>query len=87
MSYKVFGEVLWDKIHISIFAFFQHLIWIFKRDNEIHELRRSQEIIQTDLIPMLINYCENVELCDVLLRLLVTGSFVSAEILSIFICF
>lgn len=40
----------------------------------MHEFRRyigHKKVIQTDLIPMLIDYCENAELSDVLLRLLV----------------
>lgn len=46
-----------------------------RRDSlESHEYRRyigHKKLIQTDLLPMLINYCGNPELSDVLLRLLV----------------
>ena len=46
-----------------------------RRDSQdSHEYRRyigHKKVIQTDLLPMLINYCNNPELSDVLLRLLV----------------
>lgn len=51
------------------------MIWILRRDNlDSHEYRRyigHKKVIQTDLLPMLINYCNNSEISDVLLRLLV----------------
>lgn len=53
----------------------QHLIWILRRDNlDTHEYRRyigHMKVVHTDLLPMLVNYCSNVDLSDVLLRLLV----------------
>ena len=46
-----------------------------RRDNlDSHEYRRyigHKKVIQTDLLPMLVNYCDDPELSDVLLRLLV----------------
>jgi timeless len=54
---------------------FQHLIWILRRDNlDSHEYRRyigHKKLVQTDLLPMLIDYCGDSDLSDVLLRLLV----------------
>lgn len=55
-------------------GYFQHLIWILRRDGEIHEYRRHlgrSKVLQTDLLPMLMHQMENNELSDVLLRLLV----------------
>lgn len=55
--------------------FFQHLVWILRRDNlDVHEYRRylgHKKVLQTDLLPILFHYTDNVELSDVLLRLLV----------------
>lgn len=53
---------------------FQHLIWILRRDNEIHEHRRHLgrgQALQTDLLPMLMNQTDENDMSDVLLRLLV----------------
>lgn len=51
------------------------MIWILRRDNlDSHEYRRyvgHKKVIQTDLLPMLVSYCDDEELADVLLRLLV----------------
>ncbi|KAG5666559.1 hypothetical protein PVAND_014577 [Polypedilum vanderplanki] len=53
----------------------KHLIWILRRDNlDTHEYRRyigHMKVVKTDLLPMLVCYCNNVDLSDVLLRLLV----------------
>lgn len=53
----------------------QHLIWILRRDNlDTHEYRRyigHKKVIKTDLLPMLISHCDDPDLSDVLLRLLV----------------
>lgn len=54
-----------------IFFTFQHIIWILRRDGETHEYRRhlgKAKVLQTDLLPMLINYCTDPEISDVLLR-------------------
>jgi timeless len=53
---------------------FQHIIWVLKRDQNEHEFRRyigHKKVLKTDLLPMLIDYCDDEELTDVLLRLLV----------------
>lgn len=50
------------------------MIWILKRDDDSHEYRRyigHKKVIQTDLLPMIINHCDDPILSDVLLRLLV----------------
>ncbi|KAF9414109.1 hypothetical protein HW555_007868 [Spodoptera exigua] len=50
------------------------LIRYLRRDGEDHEIRRhfgQTKVLQTDLIPMLIDHWENTELFDVTLRLLV----------------
>lgn len=52
----------------------QHLIWILRRDGETHEYRRyigHKQLLQTDLLPMLLDCSENEEVADVVLRLLV----------------
>ncbi|CAO1421421.1 unnamed protein product [Diamesa hyperborea] len=52
----------------------KHLIWILKRDDDSHEYRRyigHKKVIQTDLLPMIINHCDDPVLADILLRLLV----------------
>lgn len=60
---------------VSTFIIFQHLVWILRRDNlDFHEYRRylgHKKVLQTDLLPILYHYTDNVELSDVLLRLLV----------------
>lgn len=56
---------------INDFFFLQHIIWILRRDGETHEYRRhlgKAKVIQTDLLPMLINYSTDPEISDVLLR-------------------
>ncbi|XP_075971735.1 circadian regulator timeout isoform X2 [Anticarsia gemmatalis] len=50
------------------------LIRYLRRDGEDHEIRRhfgQTKVLQTDLLPMLIDHWENAELFDVTLRLLV----------------
>ncbi|KAI8424376.1 hypothetical protein MSG28_002902 [Choristoneura fumiferana] len=50
------------------------LIRYLRRDGEDHEIRRhfgETKVLQTDLLPMLIDHSENTELFDVTLRLLV----------------
>lgn len=50
------------------------MIWILKRDDDSHEYRRyigHKKVIQTDLLPMIINHCDDPTLSDILLRLLV----------------
>lgn len=49
------------------------MIWILRRDGDTHEYRRHLgcgKVLQTDLVPMLMNQTEEDELSDVLLRLL-----------------
>lgn len=67
---------LWYEYFSSIFfpqLFLQHLIWLLRRDGDTHEYRRHLghgKVVQTDLIPMLIEQTEENEISDVLLRLL-----------------
>lgn len=52
----------------------KHLIWILRRDSEVHEYRRyvgRGKVLQTDLLPMIMHHTSEDELSDVLLRLLV----------------
>lgn len=52
----------------------KHLIWVLRRDGDTHEYRRHLghgKVLESDLIPMLINQMEENEMSDVLLRLLV----------------
>ncbi|KAH8385954.1 hypothetical protein KR200_008204 [Drosophila serrata] len=54
--------------------YFQHLIWILRRDLDNHEYRRHlgrAKVVQTDLVYMLPDYVHHEELSDLLIRLLV----------------
>ncbi|KAL4716642.1 hypothetical protein ACJJTC_008277 [Scirpophaga incertulas] len=65
------GKYLIDEFTLNTV---KDLIRYLRRDGEDHEIRRhfgQTKVVQTDLIPMLINHWENAELCDVTLRLLV----------------
>ncbi|XP_063824228.1 protein timeless homolog isoform X1 [Ostrinia nubilalis] len=68
---KKTGKYLIDEFTLNTV---KDLIRYLRRDGEDHEIRRhfgQTKVLQTDLIPMLINHWENTELFDVTLRLLV----------------
>lgn len=68
----LFSYILVLRLPFTIHKFyFQHIIWILRRDNETHEYRRhigKSKVLTTDLLPMIINYTEDIDLSDVLLR-------------------
>ncbi|KAJ2951910.1 hypothetical protein O0L34_g4163 [Tuta absoluta] len=68
---KKTGKYLIDEYTLNTV---KDLIRYLRRDGEDHEIRRhfgQTKVLQTDLIPMLIDHWENEELFDVTLRLLV----------------
>nr|QCH40580.1 timeout [Chilo suppressalis] len=68
---KKTGKYLIDEFTLNTV---KDLIRYLRRDGEDHEIRRhfgQTKVLQTDLIPLLINHWENSELFDVTLRLLV----------------
>lgn len=65
---KKTGKYLIDEFTLNTV---KDLIRYLRRDGEDHEIRRhfgQTKVLQTDLIPMLINHWENTELFDVTLR-------------------
>ncbi|XP_068631515.1 protein timeless homolog [Battus philenor] len=68
---KKTGKYLIDEFTLNTV---KDLIRYLRRDGEDHEIRRhfgQTKVLQTDLLPMLIDHWENTELFDVSLRLLV----------------
>ncbi|XP_026322138.1 protein timeless homolog [Hyposmocoma kahamanoa] len=68
---KKTGKYLIDEYTLNTV---KDLIRYLRRDGEEHEIRRhlgQTKVLQTDLLPMLIDHWENAELFDVTLRLLV----------------
>lgn len=66
---KKSGKYLIDEYTLNTV---KDLIRYLRRDGEGHEIRRhlgQTKVLQTDLLPMLIDHWENVELFDVTLRL------------------
>lgn len=58
------------------------LIRYLRRDGEEHEIRRhlgQTKVLQTDLLPMLIDHWENVELFDVTLRFVLLAHIVNGK--------